>query len=384
MTMGETDLYLGVMTGTSLDAADCALAAFGDKSNSISFYSYPIPSEIRSELMTLATAALVDAERLVRMHFVLAQLYAGAVKGCLEQAEIEPANVRAIGLHGQTVRHLPKKIFFHADFAPVGATFQLGSGAALAALTGIDVVYDFRSADVALGGEGAPLVPMFDKRFLYSSQHDRLTLNIGGIANITYLPRWEQGIMAFDTGPGNMIIDALMRRYFGESFDKDGMIASQGAPDELLLARMLAHHYFAAPPPKSTGRELFGEEFLTSFIEEVEAGRLAPGDAIRTATELTARTIASGVRSVHPKIETIEIVASGGGTGNRFLLKRIKELLAPAPLKLSDAYGIPSREKEALAFAYFAKAFLDRDRIHLPETTGASRKIVLGSLARGT
>lgn len=378
------DLYIGIMTGTSLDGIDCVIAAFDKEPIIVGSHSYAIPTEIREELLSFATELKVDLERLVRMHFVLAQLYSLAVSECLAKATIGPETVRAIGVHGQTIRHLPKKVFFHADLPPVGATFQLGSGPALAALTRIDVVSDFRSADIALGGEGAPLVPMFDARFLQSKEKDRITLNIGGIANITYLPRWEQGILAFDTGPGNMILDVLADRYFNVSYDKDGALASQGEIDEALLSRLLEHHYFSAPPPKSTGRELFGKEFLSAFVDAVESGKLPEADALRTATELTARSIADGIRSTHPQIETLEIIANGGGARNHFLMQRLSDLLPQAQIVTSDTYGIPAELKESLAFAYFAKACLDRDHIHLAQTTGASRQIILGSVSRGT
>jgi len=378
-----SDLYVGIMTGTSLDGVDCVLAAFDERPNSIAFYTHPIPTEIRDELLAFATEEKVSLERLARMHFVLAQLYAIAVKGLLKEAMIDPSSIKAIGLHGQTIRHLPKKIFFHADFPPMGATFQLGSGSALAALTGIDVVHDFRAADVALGGEGAPLVPIFDVRFLQSVQKDRIALNIGGIANITYLPKGGKGVMAFDTGPGNMLIDAIANRFFDMSYDKDGALASQGDVDQVLLTKLLEHHYFSAPPPKSTGRELFGEDFFTYFVEAIGSGSLQAGDALRTATELTARSIADSIRSVHPQVETLEIMVSGGGARNLFLCRRLRELLPQASIDESDRYGISSRSKEALAFAYFAKAYVDNDHIHLPQTTGASRQIILGSLSKG-
>jgi anhydro-N-acetylmuramic acid kinase len=377
-------LYIGIMTGTSLDGIDCVVAAFDESPNILSFYTQQIPTTVRNELLLFATEKKVDLEQLVRMHFVLAQLYATTVKECLQEAKIDPQSIEAIGLHGQTIRHVPKKIAFHADFPPMGATFQLGSGAALAALTGIDVVHDFRSADVALGGEGAPLVPMFDARFLRSKSIDRIALNIGGIANITYLPRWEKGIMAFDTGPGNMLIDALAEKYFGVSYDEDGTRASQATVDEELLQRLLEHHYFAAPPPKSTGRELFGQEFSAVFDTKIESGELLPADALCTATELTARTISDAIRSVHAKTETPEIIVSGGGARNRFLMQRLQELLPTSKISELDAYGISSHAKEALAFAYFAKAWKEDQRIHLPETTGASRAILLGSLSKGT
>lgn len=374
------ELYIGIMTGTSMDGIDTVIADLAGFPNVVHHHESPIPPLLRESLMRFATERLVDIDELVRIHFLLAEVYASSVTDALTQANIKKNNIRAIGLHGQTIRHLPKPFSLFAELPPVGATFQLGSGVALAAVTGIDVVYDFRSADVALGGEGAPLVPMFDRAFFHSATSDRIILNIGGIANITYLPVTGEPI-AFDTGPGNMILDALSSLYFQTPFDKDGAIARSGKVDEDLLSSLLAHEYFLQAPPKSTGRELFGKDLLDMFLYKIREEGFAPEDAVATATELTVRTVALAATQCTQN-EELELIASGGGTRNGYLMERLQKALPNAVIKTSDELGIPSQSKEALAFAWFAKAFLDDLIIHLPSTTGARKKTPLGVLAK--
>jgi anhydro-N-acetylmuramic acid kinase len=374
------ELYIGIMTGTSIDGIDTVIADLAGFPKVVHHHESPIPPALRELLMKFATERLVDIDELVRTHFLLAEVFASSVNDALTQANIKRVDIRAIGLHGQTIRHLPKPVSLIAELPFVRATFQLGSGAALAALSGIDVVYDFRSADVALGGEGAPLVPMFDRAFFHSATSDRIILNIGGIANITYLPVKGEPI-AFDTGPGNMILDALSSLYFQTPFDKDGAIARSGKVDEEFLSSLLTHEYFLLAPPKSTGRELFGKELLDMFLHKIREEGFAPEDAIATATELTARTIALAAGQCTHN-EELELIASGGGTRNGYMMERLQKAFPKVIMKTSDELGIPSQSKEALAFAWFAKAFLDDMTIHLPSTTGAKRKIPLGVLAK--
>ena len=372
----RSDLYIGIMTGTSMDAIDVVIARFENFPEVIDEYSTPIDPELRKVLLDLATKSEINIDLFVQTHFVLAHEYSKAVSEALAKANLSAKDIRAIGLHGQTIRHIPKS----------GATFQLGSGTALSALCGIDVVSDFRSGDIALGGEGAPLIPMFDHRFLQSKDHNRILLNIGGIANITYLPAGgnEESVMAFDTGPGNMIIDSLMIKLFDKHYDEGGKIAENGKIDNDSLTQLLKDQYFMRQPPKSTGRELFSDSFTKELQKKVARGAIFADDAIASVTELTAITIANAM-SFLPLTDSVptEIIASGGGVKNLFLCNRIKELLPKIEFRISDEIGIPSQAKEALAFAYFAKAFVDDEKIHLPKTTGASRKIILGSLSKG-
>jgi anhydro-N-acetylmuramic acid kinase len=378
------DLYLGIMSGTSLDGVDAALCRFGPEHKLVlvSEASVEWPSAMRSILYDLATAETVPMDTLARAHFLLPYYYRDAASAAIRSAGASQKDVRAIGVHGQTVRHLPVPEALFPDAPAVSATLQLGSGPALAALTGIDVVSDFRSADVALHGQGAPLVPMFDNAFLRSQSIDRVAVNIGGIANITWLPtNASQNVIAFDTGPGNMIIDSLARTFFDRPFDASGEIARRGNVDEALLDELLGHRYFSEPPPKSTGRELFGHEFLERFIDEVKSNRLTSEDAVATATELTAKSIANAVNSLTRT--PCELLVSGGGAKNDALLARIQYHLSNSVVKTTDTIGIPVQSKEAIAFAFFAYAFIKDLQIHLPSTTGASRPTLLGSLSRG-
>lgn len=373
------------MTGTSMDAIDVAIARFEEFPQVISESSSPINSDLRKILLGLATKTEINIDLFVRTHFVLASEYAKAVQTALEKANLSAKDIRAIGLHGQTIRHLPKPEAIAESLNAAGATFQLGSGAALAALTGIDVVSDFRSGDIALGGEGAPLVPMFDEHYLRSNESDRIALNIGGIANLTFLPSTSgENIIAFDTGPGNMIIDSLMKELLNKPYDEGGSIARSGKINEDILAELLKNEYFKRLPPKSTGRELFSEEFTAHLKKKVARGAIFADDAVATVTELTARSIANAM-SFLPLANSIptEIIASGGGVKNIFLCERIQALLPGIKFRISDEIGIPSQAKEALAFAWMAKAFLDDEVIHLPQTTGAKKKIILGSLSKG-
>jgi anhydro-N-acetylmuramic acid kinase len=378
--MSNPDLFMGIMSGTSLDGIDVVIARFDLIVECIAHESFDFDPEVRYLLYQLATASQVGIDTFVRSHFLLGEIYSQAVTKTLERHSLDSSQIKAVGLHGQTIRHLPVKERTTPNTEPIRATFQLGSGAAVAALSGIDVVSDFRSADVAIGGQGAPLVPMFDAVFLRSADETRVALNIGGIANITSIPPTSSAdaIIAYDTGPGNMIMDGLCQKYFSKPFDADGSIASRGRVNEALLSALQSHAYFKMPPPKSTGRELFGDEFLAIFFEAVDSRSLSPEDAIRTATELTARSIANELVGLRA-----EIIVNGGGAKNAFLMQRLKELLPSSAIVPSDAFGIPSQAKEALAFAYFAKAFLNNEKIHLPSTTGASRQLILGSLSKG-
>ncbi len=398
-----SDLFLGIMTGTSLDAIDIAVCRFEKNSvELIGSHTSAWNSELREILLSLASSELVSLDLLTRTHFALARSYSEAVSACLQKLNLSPANIRAIGLHGQTIRHLPTPASIIKSLPPIGATFQLGSGSALAALCGIDVVSDFRSGDVALGGQGAPLVPMFDARFLRSDKRTRLVTNIGGISNVTYLPiaGSVEHTVAFDTGPGNMIMDGIARHSLGKPFDDAGKIAATGTVHEALLDTLLAHPYFAIAPPKSTGREIFGSEFLNIFIEEIKSGKLTVQDALATATELTARSIVLAFQWLPKKALSLstnnsdtsdsavisnvdEIIISGGGAFNIFLIERLRTL-ARCEALLSDSFGIPAQWKEAIAFAFFAKAFITREPIHIPSTTGASHTILLGSLSVGS
>ena len=373
------ELYIGIMSGTSLDGIDVAIVHFDSAKLELrSFYSAEFPEGLRRNLLELAAARTVEMDELVRTHFILAEQYANAVLNALKVAGLSKNDIRAIGLHGQTVRHIPK--------GEHRATLQLGSGPALAVLTEIDVVSDFRSADLALGGQGAPLVPMFDYHFLRSDSIHRLIVNIGGIANVTWLPKnaREEDVLAFDTGPGNMLIDSLVQKYYDRPYDENGVIASKGTINETIVSEMLSDPFFEEPPPKSTGRELFSESKLKDIHDRIAANQMRPEDAVAIFTEVTARAIVQSLQWTNARSEAVEIIVSGGGAFNQFLLDRIsRNAGAAVRVVTSDRYDIPPKAKEAIAFAFFAKAFMEKISIHLPATTGARRRTTLGSLSLG-
>lgn len=385
--MNVPEVYMGIMSGTSLDAIDVAVCSFDEVAhtvNTLAFHSLPWPTTLRAKLLEFATSDSASIDDLTRAGFTLAEQYAEAVRQTLAKANLRSNHIHAIGLHGQTIRHLPTPESLTPELPATGATWQLGNGSALAAKTGIHVVHDFRSADVALGGQGAPLVPMFDAEFLRSSSHDRAILNIGGIANVTILQRHDgTSVRGFDCGPGNMLIDGLAQEYFGIPFDRDGEIAARGSVNEQLLNALLGHSYFGVAGPKSTGRELFGAEFRQVFTQAIDEHSLTLEDALATATELTARSIADALARLDIVSSDLEIIVSGGGAYNTFLLERLQKLTKSASVLASTHIGIEPQAKECIAFAYFARANMLRQTIHLPSTTGASHATILGSLSRG-
>lgn len=378
--MAVADLYIGIMSGTSLDGIDVVLCRFDEpRIELLAHRTFDWPTTLHRKLRELVSAEYYSIDELATLHVELSRAYADGVNQLLASNGISSTDVRAIGLHGQTIRHLPH----------LGATWQLGSGAALAAFTQIDVVHDFRSADVALGGQGAPLVPMFDLVFLSSSDRNRLVTNIGGIANVTYIPRSgiREDVTAFDTGPGNMIVDTLTQEFLGRAYDENGVVASSGTIDQALLSNLLSHRFFRQPPPKSTGRELMQHDFIPQFTDRVRSHALTIEDALATAVELTAITLVAAANNGDTKKgpnSDFDLILSGGGAKNGFLVSRIaSHLPSGASIILSSDLGIDPQAKESIAFAYFAKAFIERIHIHLPHTTGASRMTVLGSLSPG-
>lgn len=331
------------MSGTSLDGIDVAIVEIRRKQiETIAFRSTPYPKPVRDALLNISTV-----EEVSRLNFRLGELYAKAILAMNEPVEL-------IGLHGQTIYHQGGR-----------HTLQIGEAAVVAERTGVGVVSNFREADIAAGGQGAPLVPYVDMLLFGGSKKNRAVLNIGGIANVTLLP---SGV-AFDTGPGNMVIDALVAHMTGgkRAFDCDGKIARRGTARWELLIKLLANSYYRRNPPKSCGREQFGREFVADLI----ATGLPMEDLIATATELTARTIFRAVSA------SSEVIASGGGVRNLFLMERLATLLG-SPVRSSAEYGVDPDAKEAIAFAVLAyECALGRPG-NLPSATGARHPAVLG------
>jgi anhydro-N-acetylmuramic acid kinase len=365
---GARQLFVGLMTGTSLDGVDAVLADCAPRiPAALAHVHKPLPPALRSELLALNASG---ADEIHRAHLAaqeLARLYAATVASLLEAAGLHAGEVRAIGAHGQTVRHRPD----------LGYTVQLNAPALLAELTGIDVVADFRSRDVAAGGQGAPLVPAFH-RVVFGSDRPRAVVNIGGIGNVTALD--GERVTGFDTGPGNVLIDGWMAAHFDAAFDAGGALAATARPDEELVDALLGDPFFALAPPKSTGRDLFTLDWVRRFerTRQVDATVV-----LASLTELTARSIGDAIARWIPEAE--DVVVCGGGARNATLMQSLQRRLgASRPVRTADELGIAGDQVEALAFAWLARCHLHREAGNVPAATGARGPRVLGALYPAT
>ncbi|MCF0254099.1 MAG: anhydro-N-acetylmuramic acid kinase [Duodenibacillus sp.] len=360
-------MTLGLMSGTSLDGVDAVAVDFGGPVPRLLGHAHVgFPGGLKDRLLALCLPGDDEIERMGDAGVELARAYARAIAEVLAAAGVPRQAVAAAGVHGQTVRHRPGK----------GWTLQLNNPALTAELSGVDVVADFRSRDMAAGGQGAPLVPAFHKR-VFSGAAARSVVNIGGIANITHLPGrgCPAPVSGFDCGPGNMLMDAWAARHLGRPFDEDGAWGAAGKVDEALLGRLLADPYFSARPPKSTGRELFNPGWLEARL----AGGEAPADVQATLRRLTARGIADAIARWAPA--TREIYLCGGGALNGALARDIQRLAGDGvPVRSTAALGVDPMHVEAMAFAWLAWAFLCRLPSNVPEVTSAAGPRVLGAL----
>lgn len=370
------------MSGTSLDGIDAVVVALdGARVETLSFHTVPYPPELRQALLAVSNAN-THTRDIARLHFLLPELYAEAFLEACRKARVKPGQVAVLGCHGQTIYH-------EGQPAPylgrrVACTLQIGDGSVLAARTGVPVVCDFRPADIAAGGQGAPLVPYVDYLLLRDENESRVALNIGGIANITYLPAGcrPEDVVAFDTGPGNMVIDQLMAHFTGgrESFDRGGAFAARGAVHPEIVEQLLEDEYFRRRPPKSCGREQYGEEFIRRFL----SFGLAPEDAVATAAYFTAAAVAEGIARFAGGEEDppARVIVSGGGVHNRTLLRFLRAELPESEVVRSEIFGIDPDAKEAIAFAVLARETLEGRPANLPAATGARRPAILGKLCR--
>ena len=365
------ELYIGLMSGTSMDGVDAVLADFGSATpRTLHLRHQPYPTPLRNQLLELSHAAAPLLHGLAQLDVELGEFYAACVEQLLEQARITPKSVHAVGSHGQTVRHHPA--------GPHPYTLQIGDPNVIVERTGITTVADFRRRDIAAGGQGAPLVPAFHAALFQRPGHTRVILNLGGIANVSVLPGdAAQPVFGFDTGPASVLLDAWIGRHQGRTYDDDGAWASSGTVVLELLERLLDDDYFRRPPPKSTGRELFN----LSWLERHLAGQESPHDVQATLLELTARSIANAV-TAHAA-DCGELIACGGGTRNRTLMTRLQALLPRCPINDSASYGIDPQAVEALAFAWLARQTLQRRPGNLPAVTGARHPVILGGIYLG-
>ncbi|WP_374441874.1 anhydro-N-acetylmuramic acid kinase [Pseudomonas panipatensis] len=357
-------LYLGVMSGTSLDGLDIALIEQGDTTTLLAHHYIPMPSALRAELLALCASGPDEVARAACAENEWVRLAAQGIAELLERQQLPISKIRAIGSHGQTVRHEPQR----------GFTVQIDNPALLAELTGIDVVADFRRRDVAAGGQGAPLVPAFHQA-LFGNERQRAILNIGGFSNVSLLAPGEP-VRGFDCGPGNVLLDSWIQHQRGEAFDHDGAWAASGQVNADLLTRFLADDFFAARGPKSTGRERFNLTWLQAMLKETP--HLPAADVQATLLELSARSIAESLLHAQPGCE--EVLVCGGGAFNAALMARLAAYLPRAHVASTAACGVAPEWMEAMAFAWLAHRFLERQPGNCPEVTGASGVRILGAL----
>ncbi|CAM1000362.1 anhydro-N-acetylmuramic acid kinase [Rhodanobacter sp. Root179] len=360
--------YLGLISGTSADSIDSVLVSFHrGMPQLLASHSHPWPGALRERMLALAQGeSAPDLDALGRLDVEIAHGFAEAALELLKRSGTPASAVRAIGSHGQTLRHRPG-----GDYP---FTLQLGDPSVIAERCGIDVVADFRRADIAAGGQGAPLLPAVHAMLLARPGYARVVLNLGGIANITVLGA-DGSVLGFDTGPANGLLDAWCLRQRGESFDRDGRYAASGQADEALLAQLLDDPYFALAPPKSTGREYFHLDWLATHLR---LAALQPADVQATLLELTARSVAAAITQ-HAS-DAREVLACGGGVHNGALMRRLTELLAPRALLSTSRYGVDPDFLEATAFAWLARQRLLGLPGNLPSVTGARGPRVLGAI----
>jgi anhydro-N-acetylmuramic acid kinase len=383
---------IGLMSGTSADGIDAALVeiegcGLDTHTSLIAFRTYPYPEGLREDLFRTADPATSNLDHLVRMNVLIGEFFADAALRLADEAGWSISNVDVIGSHGQTIRHLPhpEPMYGHT----IRATLQIGEPSVIAERTGVTTVADFRPRDMAAGGEGAPLVPLVDYLLFRSETISRALLNIGGVANVTFLPAGSgvEGLLAFDLGPGNMVLDALItsRTDGAMTCDRNGERARRGKVDHRLLVAMLDHPFLTRDPPKSTGREEFGTPFCARYLDEAERRGCSTDDLLATATEFVARAIVDGIQRfwTYPS-RCEEIIVSGGGIHNQTLMERLSALLGPERRLLTlEEVGYSSDAKEAVAFAVLANETVCGRCNNLPSATGARSPVILGKIVPG-
>lgn len=383
-------LAIGLMSGTSLDGVDAALvrikgSGLTTTSRLIAYVQLPYEKDFREQIKALCNIEQSSVADVCSMNFLLADRFAAAAEAVCQQAGIAMDEVDFISSHGQTVWHIPKS---DAAQSLARSTLQLGDLSVIATRTGRPVVGDFRPADMAAGGQGAPLVPYGDLILFCDALQGRVLQNIGGIGNCTVLPAacTADQVTAYDTGPGNMIIDQVVLELSGGklAYDENGKWAAEGTPDKALVAKMMQHPYFSQMPPKSTGRELFGAAYAAAVLAGARERGLSSADIVATATWFTAKSIADSYeRWVFPKNKIDQIIVSGGGAHNEVLLAMLSELLPGRTVAKASSFGIDDDAKEAVIFALLGNECIHGIPNNVPSATGAGRRVVMGKLALG-
>ncbi len=364
--------YIGLMSGTSMDALDAVLIDFSTSPlQIIAAHSQPLPKDLRQQLVALSSPGENELERSAQADILFARFSAATVQKLLLASNVSHTSILAIGSHGQTIRHAP--------YANPAYTVQIGDGNILAQLTGITTIADFRRRDMAVGGQGAPLVPAFHAACFQRQDKTRVILNIGGMANISILPaNQQQPVSGFDTGPGNVLMDSWIQRCHRKDYDADGAWARSGRVNTELLEQLLAEPYFSLSPPKSTGREQFNLEWLGPKLST----DISDTDVQATLCELTARSISSAIQ-LHA-CDCRELLVCGGGAYNSYLMERLAALLPACTLSSTAQSGLEPRWVEATAFAWLARQTLNHLPGNLPSVTGASESVILGAIYPGT
>lgn len=366
-----SDCYIGLMSGSSINAVDAVLCEFHPHSVSlIATHSLPIPSSIQAAIRDLTESGYDEIRRLCTLDRKIAKLFAQAAIELIDKTALSPSQIKAIGSHGQTIRHSPS--------GKEGYSLQIGDPNTIAAETGMTTIADFRRRDIALGGQGAPLACGFHEFLLRDGKENRVVLNIGGIANITVLPKNPgKNMTGFDTGPGNTLMDYVMRKHLQRDYDQGGEVARQGKIHEAFLHRLLSDEYFSRPFPKSTSTDYFSATWLDSKIP----ASISTPDMLATLAELTALTITQAIEKAFPEAESIWLC--GGGAYNHFLRERLKKLNKNCQINDTTSVGIDAEWVEAAAFAWLAKQTLEKKPANCPSVTGANQMTVLGGVYYG-
>ena len=379
-------IVAGVMSGTSADGINVALVRIRESGRGrplhtiLAHSEFPFPAKVRRAILEMMNSESARVADLARLNFLLGELYADAIAKTLRKHRVK---LDLVGCHGQTLFHQGTPATFLGR--KLAVTWQTGEGAVIAARLGVPVVSDFRPADMAAGGKGAPLVPFLDYALYRDPRIGRIAQNIGGIANLTAIPANAKPneVIAFDTGPGNMVMDAVTEKLFGKRYDRDGRIAASGRVLEDVVAPLMKASFFRQKPPKTAGREEFGRAYATEFLRR--CGRADNRDVVATATALTARSMADAVQRfvLRMSAQYEEMIVSGGGANNPTLMAMLRNELSPLgiALRFSDEFGVPTEAKEAVAFAVMAYETWHRRPSNVPSATGAKRAAILGKIS---
>jgi len=364
-------LFIGIMSGTSADGIDVAIVRMAEQPELLHFLEYPMPVKLRTAVLRLTTPGFGEVDNLGGLDKALGCAYADAALSAIKAAGFEATNIAAIGNHGQTIRHRPTTQY--------PFSMQIGCAAVIAEQTGITTISNFRSRDLAAGGEGAPLVPFAHQQLFTDSERNTVVLNIGGIANITWLGA-DGGIAGFDTGPGNMIMDALMQSisHGDKAYDENGQLAASGSVNDALLDKLMQHPFLQQTPPKSTGREQFGSEVVNQILNWPD---ISDANRMATACRFTTNSIAQAIRFL-PATPT-RWLCGGGGVRNRYLMSLLEQQLSPASVSTTQSAGMPPQAVEAVCFALLARQTLLGEPNTLAAVTGAKRDVCGGQITPG-